>query len=133
MANSRRGYSSPARDTKVVEHDVLKRAPVENGLFFAYRGLCAEGRADCDGRNGDAGVARDDVPRRSAGESQRPGSYFRQDAQAFHPYRAGRQSGSGTVALRPNQGADHFSREMKPHLPSAMKTRVSFQLKKTYH
>jgi len=35
-----------------------------------------EGTADRDGRDGDPGIAGDDVPRRSARATQRPGSYF---------------------------------------------------------
>ena len=72
----------------------------------------AEGRTDRDGGNGDAGVAGDDVSRGAARPADGPRAYLRQNAQAFHPDSPGRQSGGGAVALRFNQGADHFSGEI---------------------
>lgn len=69
----------------------------------------AEGRTDRDGRNGDAGVAGHDVSRGTAGETERACSHFGEDAEAFHPDRAGRQSGGGAFTLRSDQGADHIS------------------------
>src|SRR5438876_1404038 len=70
----------------------------------------AERGADRNGRNGDASVAGHDVLRRSSRPAQCPRPYFRQYAQAFHLHRACGQGLGGIVALRSDQGADHFSR-----------------------
>jgi hypothetical protein len=69
--------------------------------------------ADHHRRHGNASVAGHDVSGRFARSAQRPGSHFRQNAQAFHSHRAGRQGFGGTVALRSDQSADYFSRAIR--------------------
>src|SRR5688500_10077948 len=96
----------------------------------------AQGRTDRNGRDGDAGVAGDDVSGRIAGAAERARSYLWENAQAFHSDRSRRQGGGGAFPLRFDQGADHLSREMSRSsrrepgknvkTVSALKRRVSF-------
>src|SRR5437879_2211187 len=69
----------------------------------------AEGRTDHDGRDRDPGFAGDDVPGRSRRPTQCARTHFRQNAEAFHPDRAGGQSFGGAFALRSDQSPDHLS------------------------
>ena len=74
----------------------------------AQAGTGRRGKVRGGRRHDHLGARRNAVPGAAPERSRGAGPHFRQDAQALHPPRGGRQGEDGDVALRRVQGADHL-------------------------